>query len=140
MSMELHVLLSKSRLPDVRQWQAAIDALGFDVKLDSSLKIGINTGFLPAKFMGRDSGFEFDISPASEIKETYSEFADAFAERDVSGNFRWGGDLNEMASALVASAALTKLSDGICFDPQEGACLDSASAVEQAKSGVEIAE
>jgi hypothetical protein len=95
---------------------------------------------LPVKFKGRDSGFEFDLSPASEITETYSEFAKEFAGRDVSGNFRWGGDLNEMACALAASAALAKLSDGVWFDPQEGACFDSDGAVEQAKSGVEAAE
>lgn len=140
MSMELHVLLSKSRLPDVGQWQAAIDALGFDVKLDPSLKVESDMGFLPAKFKGRDSGFEFNVSPASEITDTYSEFTNEFAGREVSGNFRWGGDLNEMACALVASAALAKLSDGVWFDPQEGACFDSSGAIEQAKSGVEAAE
>ena len=63
MSMELHVLLSKSRLPDVRQWQAAIDALEFDVKLDPSLQVESDTGFLPAKFKGRDSGLSSVFRP-----------------------------------------------------------------------------
>lgn len=140
MSMELHVLLAKPRLPDVRLWQAAIDALGFDVKLDPSLEVESDTGFLSATFKGRDSGFEFDVSPASEITKTYAQFASDFAGRDVSVNFRWGGDLNEMACALAASAALAQLSDGVWFDPQEGACLDPAGAVQQAKTGVEAAE
>lgn len=133
MSMELHVLLEKSRLPDVQAWQAAIDALGFDVKLDPSLAVETDTGFLPAKFNGNDSGFEFDVSPVHEIADTYPEFGNEFAGRDVSGNFRWGGDLNEMACALVASAALATLTDGTWFDPQEGACVDPAGAVEEAR-------
>ena len=140
MSMELHVLLSKSRLPNVRQWQAAIDALGFDVKLDPTLSLDADAGFCPAKFKGRDGGFEFSIWPASEIAETYPEFEAEFEGRDSSANFRWGGDLNGMACALVASAALAKVSDGVWFDPQEGACFDSAGAIEQAKSGVEAAD
>src|SRR5688572_321507 len=140
MSMELHVLLSKSRLPDVRRWQAAIDALGFDVKLDPTLDVNADAGFCPARFKGRESGFEFSIWPASEITETYAEFESELAGHDASANFRWGGDLNEMTCALVASAALAKLSDGVWFDPQEGACLDPAGAIEQAKSGVEAAE
>ena len=140
MSMELHVLLAKSRLPDVRQWQAAIDALDFDVKLDPSLAVEIGRGFLPAKFKGRDSGFEFTVWPASDITDTYPEFASQFAGRDRAASFRWGGDLIEMACALVASAALAQLSDGVWFDPQEGACFDAAGALEQAKSGVAAAE
>lgn len=140
MSMELHVLLSNTRLPDVREWQAAIDALGFDVKLDPSLAVETGRGFLPARFKGRDSGFEFTVWPASDISDTYPEFANQFAGRDRAANFRWGGDLIEMACALVASAALAQLSDGVWFDPQEGTCSDGAGAVEQAKLGVAAAE
>jgi hypothetical protein len=139
MSMELHVLLSKSRLPDVKQWQAAIDALSFGVHLDPSLVVASNTGFVPAKFKGRDSGFEFDISPASDVSGAYPEFAKQFAGRDRAANFRWGDELAEMACALAASAALAKLADGVWFDPQEGACLDHAAAIEQAESGIAAA-
>jgi hypothetical protein len=87
-----------------------------------------------------DGGFEFDVSPAPDVADTYPEFAGEFGGRDVAANFRWGGDLNEMACALLASAALAQLSDGVWFDPQEGACFDSGGAIEQAKSDVEAAE
>jgi hypothetical protein len=140
MSMELHVLLSKSRLPNVQQWQAAIDALGFDVKLDPTLNVDADTGFCPAKFKGRESGFEFDTWAASETTETYPEFEDKFAGQDTSANFRWGSDLNEMACALAASAALAKVSDGVWFDPQAGACYDAAAAIKQAKSEIDSIE
>ena len=75
MSMEISVLLQRARLPDVRRWQAAIDALGFDVKLDPSMLVDTNSGFVPATFRGRDGGFEFDLFPASEMNDAYPELA-----------------------------------------------------------------
>src|SRR5437870_1852808 len=86
MSMELHVLAEDSRLPDARRWQEAINALGFDLKLDSSLSVREQTGFLPCTFKGRQSGFEFDVFPASDIVETYPEFEDHFSGRNTSAN------------------------------------------------------
>ena len=139
MSMELHVFLSKSRLPNVRQWQAAIDALGFDVKLDPTWT-ETDSGFCPAKFKGRDSGCEIDVWPASDVTEGSPELESELGGRDWSVNFRWGGDLTEMACALVAAAALTGLADGRLFDPQEGTWHDAAGALEQAMVGIQAAE
>lgn len=140
MSMELHVMVDDSRLPNLRRWQETIDALGFDLKLDPSLSVRDNRGFLPCTFKGRQSGFEFDIFPASDIVETYPEFGHRFSGRNASANFRWGGDMVEMACALVASAALARLCDGVWFDPQEGACSNPQEALEQVKSDVAAAE
>lgn len=140
MSMELHVLIAESRLPDRPQWQEEIDALGFDLKLDSSLlQLRESTGFLPCTLQRRKSGFEFCIWEATAISETNPELKEKFLGRDLSANFRWGGDLVEMACALIASAALAKLCDGVWFDPQEGVCLTSDEAIDQTKSGVALA-
>jgi len=133
-STELHVLLAADRVPDVARWQAAIDAAGFDVKLDTSLVVEKDTGFLPVKIKGRESGFEFDLSAASDVLETYPELETKVIGRDRSANFGWGGDIAEMACALVASAVLATLTDGMLFDPQEGNLSGSASAVDKAKS------
>src|SRR5262245_22063137 len=84
MSMELHVLLESSRLPDVHQWQQTLDELGFDLKLEATKSVQDDTGFFPCSFKGRQSGFEFDIFPASEIAETYAEFEEQFTGRDAS--------------------------------------------------------
>src|SRR5262245_22732726 len=116
MSMELHVLADDSRLPDARRWQEEIYALGFDLKLDSTLSVREQTGFLPCTFKGRESGFEFDVFSASDIVENYPDFKGRFAGRNTSANFRWGGDMVEMACALIASAALAKVCDGLWFD------------------------
>lgn len=136
MSMELHVLIDSAKLPDIRKWQTAIDSLGFDVKVDPSVIVETDTGFLPATYKGRKSGFEFDVSASSDIISAYGDQASNFKDADLSANFRWGGDLDEIACALVASAALTKLTGGVWFDPQEGICSDATGAVEQAKAAV----
>ena len=133
-SVEIHVLLSKSRLPDVRQWQAAIDALGFDVRLDPSLMVGSGGGFVPACFNGRDSGFEFDTSSAIDVLKVCPDFEREFGGCDCSANFRVGSDLTELACAMIAAAALARLGEGVLFDPQEGACLGPTDAVEQART------
>jgi hypothetical protein len=63
-----------------------------------------------------------------------------FAKFDTVANFRWGGDLQEMACALAAAAALTRLSDGVWFDPQEGECRDAAGAIAEARAGLGAAD
>jgi len=136
MSMELHVFLSNRRLPDVHQWQAAIDSHSFDVKLDRDAKVGTDTGFLPAMLKGRASGFEFDVTPAMDVVEAYPDIAERLVGLDAVGNFRWGGDLDEMACALAAAAALTSLSGGVWFDPESGECLDAAGALKEAQAGI----
>jgi hypothetical protein len=138
--MELHVLVESSRLPDVRQWQQTLDELGFDVKLDPTLSVLGNKGFVPCTFKGRQSGFEFSVWSGSDIAETYPEFEQQFTGRDSSANFRWGGDLIEMACALLASAALAQLCDGVWFDPQEGNCFNSSEALKYVKSELAAAK
>lgn len=140
MSMELHVFFSKRNLPDVSQWQATLDSHGFDVKLDRDTKVGIDTGFLPAAFKGRESGFEFDVTSARDVADAYPDIADRLAGLDAVGNFRCGGDLDEIACALAAAAALVSFSGGVWFDPQEGECRDEAGAVKEAQAGIVVAD
>lgn len=134
MSMELHVFLPKLALPDVHRWQAAIDTLGIDVRLDPDVDVETHSGFWPAAFNGQPGGFEFDVAPASDVIEVAPDIAGRVRGLDIVGNFRWGGDLNEMASALTAAAALASISGGVWFDPQEGQCLDATAAVREARS------
>src|SRR5690349_8616815 len=95
MSMELHVLLSTPEVPTVAEWQAAIQARGFDLMLDPNLNLQADAGFTPAAYKGQETGFEFDLSPASDIADRYRTVADLLEGRDRSANFRWGSDLSE---------------------------------------------
>lgn len=137
MSMELHVLLKDDKLPTAEQWQRGLREAGFDLALDSSLSVRENSGFIPVVYEGKDTGFEFHVYPASDTTDTYPEAKAQAPDLDLSANFRWGGDFVEMSAAIVASAILTKLTDGVCFDPQEGTFANGDEAVALAKDTIQ---
>jgi len=136
MSMELYVLLRDSSVPTSPQWENAIREAAFDLSLNATVSIRDWTGFLPAVYRGVKTGFEFDVSDASDITDTYPGVAEQIGDRDVSANFRWGGDLRECVAAVVASAALAKLCDGVLYDPQEGTFHTGDEALETARQTV----
>jgi hypothetical protein len=137
MSMELYVLLSSSKLPTVQEWQTAIHVHGFDLVLDPTLNLHTDAGFTPAIYKGQETGFEFDLSPASEIADSYSIVGDLLEARDRSANFRWGSELSECAAATIAAAVLATLSEGIIYDPQEDVAYRDAAAITIAQQTVQ---
>jgi hypothetical protein len=137
MSMELHVFLRDPRVPTSEQWQQAIRDAGFDLSLDSSLRVREDTGFSPAVYRGKETGFEFDLCPASDVTDAYPDVVPRIGEREMVANFRWGGDLTECAAAVIASAVLARLADGVFFDPQEGEVVSGDEAIELARRTVQ---
>jgi len=129
MSTELHVLLFSPKLPTVEEWQTAIQAHGFDLVLDSKLNLQADAGFTPAVYEGQETGFEFDLSPASDIADSYSTVGELLEGRDHSANFRWESDLSECAAATIAAAVLATISEGIFYDPQEGVAYRDVAAL-----------
>jgi hypothetical protein len=96
----------------------AIEEAGFPAVLYQSLDLRKDTGFSPTTFNGQDSGFELYLDPAAGCLESYPHIAAQVGGRDKCVSFRWGGDLVEAAAAISSAAALTKLGDGIYFDPE----------------------
>jgi hypothetical protein len=137
MSMEFHVLLSNPGLPTIQEWQTAIQAHGFDLVLDTTLNLHTHAGFMPAVYKGQETGFEFDLSPASGIADVYSEVGDLLEGRDLCANFRWGNDLSECAAATIAAAVLAIIAEGILYDPQEGVAYRDAAAITVAQQIVQ---
>jgi len=124
MSMEIHVFSDK-RLPSIAAWQQAIDAEGFDLKLDPEVELGTASGFLPAMLRGRQSGFESYHDDPRELMETYADvpyFKSCPAWKHVI-SFRWGSLAHEGVSVFMAAAAYAKATDGVVYDPQEGSVL-----------------
>ncbi len=105
MANEQFAFLPRSRVPDRAAWQAAIDASGFDFQLDPELRPFQDSGFLPCKLHGRDSGFEIYYSDSRELLEAFSDIA---AGHDFCIAFRWGGDMSECACVMAASYVLAK--------------------------------
>lgn len=136
MSIEIHVIFVRSKTPSVESWQSAIDRNGFDVQLDPELVPAESEGFVPTKIGRRESGFEFDIGEVSELADAYPQISARAKGLDVVGNFRWGGDLNELTCVLAVAASLTQITGGIVFDPQEDVIRDAVAAIEWAKSEI----
>jgi hypothetical protein len=108
MSLEQTAYIARPSLPDHAALQAAIDALGFDCKVDASYEPFKSRGFLPCVLGGQNSGFEIYFESAATNLAYFPQLIPMVASRDVAITFRWGGDMAECACVLIVSAALAK--------------------------------
>lgn len=123
-SMEIHVFSDKP-LPSIAAWQEAINAEGFDLRLDPDVEFQTASGFLPAMLRGKQSGFESYHDDPRELMEGYADvpyFKSCPAWKHVL-SFRWGSIAHEGVSVFMAAAAYAKATGGVVFDPQESSIL-----------------
>src|SRR5260221_13372798 len=69
MSAAIQVFLRDASVPTVDDWNAAIKAAGFDLVLDP-FNLRTDAGYRPAMLKGEESGFEWYLSPTTEITES----------------------------------------------------------------------
>ena len=129
MSIELYIFLPDSSVPTVQDWQDAISAAAFPLVLDRDIDLPSHRGFLPAKYKGKDTGFEFYLDAASDIVGTYPHVAAKLGPRTECATFRWGSDLLEMCAALSATASLAKLTNGLYFYPDDDIIYEADEAL-----------
>ncbi len=108
MANEQFAFIERAKVPSASQWQAAIDAAGFDLKLDPSLEPFEHSGFLPCTLFGADSGVETYYDPASEVISDPDLLNELYGGRDFCIRFRWGGSFREAACAMILSYSLAK--------------------------------
>lgn len=137
MSNEAYALCPRP-LAGVSDWQAGLDALGFDLQLRGTTIPPASSGHLPAVRRGRASGFECSIVPFSELKETYPE-------TDFAGSWPcvyafWFGTIAESIGALMAITACVTSVGGLAFFPEDGRLLTADQAVRYARETVPAAE
>jgi hypothetical protein len=125
--------MDDSRVPARELWQHAIETAGFPAVLCESLDIRKDTGFSPTTYNGQQTGFELYLDPAASYLESYPHIAEQIGSRDKCVSFRWGGDLVEAAAAISCSAALTKLTDGIFFDPDADSVFGADTVLDDVK-------
>jgi hypothetical protein len=136
MSMETHVFF-RGPLPRKAALRRAMRELGFPFTLvpDTGALKG-QSGFMPMRLRGEDTGVEFDVFEGREAIDEFSvEGIDPAFDR--CGNFRWGGDETEMLAGLCAAAALAKLVDGVVFDEMEDRLLTVGEAVAVARKNLD---
>lgn len=131
MSIEFFVL-SDRPLASMDEWQRAIDAEHFPLKLDASRAVADLGGHLPADLRGEEAGFECDHFDAGE-------FMDENAGTDFGRRwncllaFRTGGDFSSLFGAYAAAASCAKATGGVMYDAEEGEVLSPEEALQRAR-------
>lgn len=115
MAMELFVL-SDRRLSSIAEWQQAIDAEGFALRLSDETSFDALNGVLPVQLDGKQTGFECVHWNAGELMREASDI-DFGQEWKYALSFRWlGSRLDEGDAALMAAAAYARATGGVVLD------------------------
>lgn len=115
MSMELWVF-SDRRLNSIAEWQVAIDAEGYPLRLMPDAKIDRLSGFLPCHLGGELVGFECFHAAAADVMRNNADI-DFGHSWKYCLEFVWlGSKWYELLSAWMAATAFVKVTDGIIFD------------------------
>lgn len=131
MSIEIFVLSDK-QLGSIEEWQKAIDAEGFGLRLDQSRPIEELSGYLPAHKGERLAGFECDPFDPADLLDDCPDID--FGRRwEKMLAFRFGGDLHELWGAFAAAAAYARATGGVVFDGESGKVLTPDEAAQIAR-------
>ena len=129
MSTELHVL-SDRRLISFAEWQQAIDAEAFPLRLETGSEFLTAKGFVPARLQGEQAGFELFHDDATELASAYASFD--FGQSWVYAlSMRWGANLNALRSGWMAASAYAAATNGLLFDPEQGRMFSRSKPVKR---------
>src|SRR3954452_7119213 len=136
MSMETHVFF-RGKLPTKSALSRAMKELGFPFSITPSAgSLEQQSGFMPMKRRGEETGVEFDVyNDRSSVEEFADVGVDAAFERRAS--LRWGGDFQVAGAGMSAAAALAKLMNGVVFDEAEDKLLSADDAIALARRNLQ---
>jgi hypothetical protein len=137
MSLQQTAYVARATVPDHAALQAAVDALGFDCKIDTFYVPFQCSGFLPCVLAGSESGFEIYFEAAADVLSDFPNLAGPVASRDVAITFRWGGDMSECACVLIVSAALAKSFGAIVHYQDDDIVYSGDQLVEEAGAALQ---
>ncbi|HEY0584858.1 MAG TPA: hypothetical protein VGD52_01890 [Pseudoduganella sp.] len=114
MSNTQYVFLKQAAIPSRQDLQAAVDALGFDLKLYPELDFAKDSGFSPCTLGGTpDVGFELYSGEAAEFLDGDEDLLELVGDRDFCISMSWRGSMKDCAAAMIVSCALAKLCDAV---------------------------
>ena len=136
MSMETHVFF-RGKLPTKAALSRAMRELGFPFSITPSTgSLERQSGFMPMKRRGEETGVEFDVYGDHAAVEEFADVGvDAGFERRAS--LRWDGDFQEAVAGMSAAAALAKLVNGVVFDEAEDKLLCADDAIALARKNLQ---
>lgn len=137
MSLQQTAYVEHASVPQHGALQSAIDALGFDCKLDASYTPFKSEGFLPCVLNGKPSGFEIYFETAAEVLENFPDLTETVASRDAAITFRWGSDMAECACVLIVCAALAKTFGAIVHYQDDDILSSAEQLVEEARAALQ---
>jgi hypothetical protein len=125
--MEICVL-SDVRLNSLSEWQHAIDAEGFALRLSGAKPFAELRGLLPSYLHNQKTAFECHHVPAKEMIDTYDNIEFEHEWKYVLA-FVWGGDFTAMQAAWMAATAYARATSGAVFDEEAGEILTAVDAL-----------
>jgi len=118
MAMELHVF-SDRRLNTIAEWQRAIDAEKYQLRLAGDVHFADASGMLPATLEGEQAGFEcYHDDPMETMRFLGVSNFTHFWKYAL--GFRWGAGFSTLEAVWMAATAYGAATDGIIFDHEEG--------------------
>lgn len=122
----------KEDFPTQKELQAAIDALGYGLKIDPELNLEEDEGFSPCTIEGFDDvGFELECGTIDEIFEDDEDFVNELGERKNYISMSWGGDFEDCLCVMITALAFLKSFNAITsYDCEE------ADSIEDIETGI----
>jgi hypothetical protein len=123
MSMDLYVFVDHSSALTMVEWQQAIDASHFPLRLDQKIDVKTASGFFPVVLKNKKTGFYFYNADVGDLGK---EIPGIKAHHSTAAyDFNFGRHFLEGASAYYVAAALVVSFNGRAFDPESGKWLNS---------------
>ena len=131
MSVTTRVLLDPTRMPSPTTWAREIRAQGFEADLDTEFDQRTFSGFLPCVHRGVPAGFEYFFEPDADLDDDVR--AAVGMQRTLEVAFVTHSDMRELVTALIASAVLAYLADGIVWSDDSGEAYSPEDAIDLAR-------
>ena len=133
MSVDLHVYLARSRMPNPSDWASAILASGYEVELEAEFDVDTFHGFLQCKYKEHLAEFEYDADPLTDNDREALALPDDY---DFVVSILSGASPQEFIPALIAAGILCSQTGGLFFDPRSGDRVPAVSALGMLKDKV----
>jgi len=127
MTMSLWIF-SDRELNGVAEWQAAVDAQGYPLRLSPDVDFERISGFFPMHSRGELTGFECYHEDLSDVRDNVPDVAIEHDWKFVLGFVWLGSKENELVAAWMAATAYVQATGGIILDGEEGALCTLADA------------
>lgn len=128
MSIEVWVLSDRG-LARTEEWQQALSAEGFPLRLDPDVVLREASGFFPAWLDDKLTGFECYHDDATEFIASYPDI-DFGRQWTCALGLRTRGDFTEVFAAFMAATAYARATGGVVWDGESGEVMSPDRALE----------